>query len=104
MARNDRPVDSATQPCPNQHFFALTLLVGPEALRPDWWPKERLWGYGGEKVKVDGAGIAPPERELSGSGNLLINGIPSGSAKVEFTELLKSVKDALDEGSKYEPA
>ena len=100
-ARDDRPIDSATQPCPNQHFFELALVLASESERPEWWPKERLSGYGGEQVKVTGAGIAPPERELSSIGGLHIDGIPSGSAKVEFAQLLKSVKDVLDEGCKY---
>jgi hypothetical protein len=82
----------------------MAMSFAPEPERPAWWPKERLSGYGGEKVKVTAPGIAPPERELDGGGGLRVNGIPSGSAKVEFAELLKSVKDALDEGVKYEPA
>jgi hypothetical protein len=102
--RNDRPVDSATQPCPNSHFFELALTLAPEADRPTWWPTERLSGYGGEKVKISGGGIAPPDRELSGIGGLYVSGIPAGTAKVEFTDLLKSVKEALDEECKYEPA
>jgi len=101
--RNDRPVDSATQPCPNTHFFELALTVAPEHDRPAWWPKERLSAYGAEKVKVTGGGIVPPDRELSGIGGLYLSGIPAGSAKVEFTGLLKTVKDALDEGCQYEP-
>jgi hypothetical protein len=101
--RNDRPVDSATQPCPNTHFFELALVVAPEPDRQTWLPKERLSGYRGEMVKVTGGGIVPPDRELSGTGGLYVSGVPAGSTNVEFTGLLKSVKDALDEGCQYEP-
>jgi hypothetical protein len=102
MPRNDRAVDSATQPCPNQHFFDLTVTFAPEPNRPDWWPKDQLSGYGSEQIRLTGAGIAPPDHALDSSGHLKIGDLPSGSAQVELPQLLASVRKALEEGCVYD--
>lgn len=101
-ARNDRPVDSATQTCPNKHYFAVAMsfVPPPEPKRPEWWPEEEFSGYRGEKLKVKAAGI-PQEQELDGSGELRVNGVPAGSAEVHFADFAKSIREALAEGIKH---
>jgi hypothetical protein len=99
--RDDRPVDGAIQPCPLRHWFDLSLKFAPPAEpRPIWWPAERLSGYSGEKLSVTAPGIVPAQ-QLDGQGRLRIDDIPAGKADVVFRDLLVSVRDALEEGSRY---
>ncbi|MCU0970015.1 MAG: hypothetical protein MUF03_14615 [Rubrivivax sp.] len=93
-----RAVDSAVQPCPPRHRFALELLpADATAARPAWWPPRPLRAYAREPFDISLAGVGPSQR-LDGAGSFRASGLPGGDAEVEFAELLSSVEDALARG------
>jgi hypothetical protein len=102
--RNDRPVESAVQPCPLLHWFDLRMkFAPPPEARPKWWPVERRSGYPDEKVSITAAGVAPPLRRLDGSGRVRVDNIPAGKAQVVFYQVLADVRQAFERGTAYAP-
>ena len=102
--RDDRPVDSAIQPCPNRFWFDVRLLPRREASpRPAWWPVDRLPGYGGSHVSVILAGVAPPLQTLDGNGRFHADGLPAGRGTVVFYEFCADIGRALEAGAVFHP-
>ena len=100
--RDDRPVDSAVQPCPNRFWFDLKLLPRREAgPRPRWWPVERLPGYGSAHLSITLGGVAPPLQTLDSSGHFHATGLPAGSATVLFYDFCSDIGPALDAGAVF---
>lgn len=96
---NNRPVDSAVQPCPLKHFFGVELKPSDMAkAKPEWWPAEKGHPYAGVKVKITLGGVVP-RQVLNSRGHFRIGGIPGGSASVDFeAAFYEDVKAALVSG------
>lgn len=96
---NHRAVDSAVQPCPLKHYFSVELQPSDRATaKPDWWPAEKRHPYAGVKTKITLGGVVP-QQTLNSRGRCRIDGIPGGSASVDFAAAFyDDVKDALDSG------
>jgi hypothetical protein len=102
MQQNNRPIDSAVQPCAQvKHAFDLFLGPAPDATpRPAWWPVDKGLGYGDERLVITLGGV-PPQQQLDGGGFFHASDIPPGVAKVQFTEFYASVRADLERRTRY---
>lgn len=101
-ASNDnRPIDSAVQPCSPCHWFKLTLLPVDRAKpRPAWWPKPALKAYPGEPLTITLAGVAPAQK-LDGSSCFEVKCLSAGNATVTFDRFYADVEAALASGRRF---
>lgn len=96
---NNRAVDSAVQPCPLKHYFSVELKPSDWAsAKPAWWPAEKRPPYAGVKARITLGGVVP-QQTLNSRSRCRVEGIPGGSASVDFAAAFyDDVKDALDNG------
>ena len=99
---NNRAVDSAVQPCPLKHYFSVELKpVDMANTKPDWWPPEQRHPYAGVNVKITLGGVVP-QQTLNSRGRFRIDGIPGGSASVDFeAAFYDDVEAALVSGRNF---
>lgn len=93
MPQDNRPIDSAVQPCPCVvHNFQVTLGPAPDATpRPAWWPVEGSGLYGAESLAITLAGV-DAQQTLDGGGGFQASAIPPGVAQVRFDKFYDDVR------------
>lgn len=98
MPQDNRPINSAVQPCPCvSHKFDVTLGPAPDASpRPAWWPVDSSSAYGSESMTIALAGV-DAKQTLDGGGAFSVGGIPPGAANVHFDTFYDEVQADVDQ-------
>ena len=105
MPQNNRPIDSAVQPCPCvKHAFDVFLGPAPDASpRPAWWPVDSGGGYGGETLAIALGGV-DAQQKLDGGGFFHVGDIPPGVADLQFSEFYADVRADLARRTNFQSA
>jgi hypothetical protein len=97
MEQDNRPIDSAVQPCPCvTHDFQVRLMAAPDVSpRPAWWPVDDAGAYADESMAIALGGVEARQR-LDGGGGFQASAIPPGVAQVQFDRFYDDVRADLE--------